>query len=84
MLHFPRRCGTLTFWSTTVTLECGKTTLGSISRALRTPLVVEATTNFAVGSWVPLQICSLTNSLIYFSDVQWTNYAGRFYRIRSP
>jgi hypothetical protein len=48
------------------------------------PLVVEATTNLAAQSWVPLQSCTLTNGLIYFGDSQWTNYSGRLYRIRSP
>jgi hypothetical protein len=48
------------------------------------PLVVEACPNLGVQSWVPLQSCTLTNGLIYFSDVQWTNYPGRVYRIRSP
>jgi hypothetical protein len=48
------------------------------------PIVVEATTNLAAQSWVPLQSSTLTNGLIYFSDGQWTNYPGRLYRIRSP
>ena len=48
------------------------------------PIVVEASTSLAAPSWVPLQSCTLTNGLIYFSDPQWTNYPGRFYRIRSP
>jgi hypothetical protein len=48
------------------------------------PLLVEATTNLAAQSWVPLQSCTLTNGLIYFSDAQWTNYPSRVYRIRSP
>jgi hypothetical protein len=48
------------------------------------PLVIEASTSMSPGSWVPLQTCTLTNGLIYFSDAQWTNYPGRFYRIRSP
>lgn len=48
------------------------------------PIVVEATTNLAAQSWVPLQSCTLTNGLIYFSDAQWSNYSGRLYRIRSP
>lgn len=47
------------------------------------PVVVEASTNLA-GSWIPLQSASLTNGLFYFSDPQWTNHPGRFYRIRSP
>ena len=48
------------------------------------PLVVEATTNLTPESWVPSQSCTLTNGFIYFSDAEWTNYPGRFYRIRSP
>ena len=48
------------------------------------PLVVEASTDLAARSWVALQSCTLTNGLIYFSDPQWTNYPGRFYRVRSP
>jgi hypothetical protein len=48
------------------------------------PIVVEATTNLAAQSWVPLQSCTLTNGLIHFSDAQWSNYSGRLYRIRSP
>jgi len=47
------------------------------------PIVVEVSTNMA-GSWISLQSASLTNGLLYFSDSQWTNYPGRFYRIRSP
>ncbi len=48
------------------------------------PIVVEASTNLANSNWFPLQNCTLTNGLIYFSDPQWTNYPGRFYRLRSP
>jgi len=48
------------------------------------PLVVEATTNLAAQSWVPLLTGTLTNGLIYLSDGQWTNYPERIYRIRSP
>ena len=47
------------------------------------PVVVEASTNLGSG-WVPLQSVSLTNGDFYFSDPQWTNYPGRFYRLRSP
>lgn len=48
------------------------------------PIVVEA-----VGSLLgsgPTQLLSgnLTNGSIHFSDPQWTNFPGRFYRIRSP
>jgi hypothetical protein len=48
------------------------------------PLVVEASTNLAAPSWVPLQSFTLTNGSVHFSDPQWTNFPDRFYRIRSP
>jgi len=48
------------------------------------PIVIEASSNLAVPSRIPLKTCTLTNGLIYFSDQQWTNYPGRFYLIRSP
>jgi hypothetical protein len=48
------------------------------------PLVIEGCTNLSTRSWVPLQTCTLTNGLLYFSDPQWTNYPERFYRIRLP
>ena len=47
------------------------------------PIVVEASTNFG-NAWVPLQSVSITNGSFYFSDPQWTNFPGRFYRLRSP
>jgi hypothetical protein len=48
------------------------------------PLVVEASTDVAAQAWIALQSSTLTNGLIFFNDPQWTNYPGRFYRIRSP
>ena len=48
------------------------------------PIVVEACTNLVARSWVSLQSGTLTNGLVYFGDPQWTNYPGRYYRIRSP
>ena len=48
------------------------------------PIVVEASTNLAGGTWNPLQICTLTNGLLYFNDPNRTNYPTRYYRIRSP
>jgi hypothetical protein len=45
---------------------------------------LEACTNLANVTWVPLQSCNLTNGLLYFSDPQWTNYPSRYYRLRSP
>jgi hypothetical protein len=48
------------------------------------PIVVEACTNLVNPVWTPLQTFTLTNGKFRFSDPQWTNYLGRFYRIRAP
>jgi hypothetical protein len=48
------------------------------------PLMVEASEDPTAQAWVPLQSCTLTNGSIYFSDPEWKNHPGRFYRIRSP
>ena len=45
-------------------------------------IVVEASTN--LRDWQPLQTNTLTGGAATFSDPQWTNYPGRFYRLRSP
>ena len=52
-------------------------------------IVVEGSTNLANPVWSPLSTNTLntfigTNGTSYFSDPQWTNYPGRFYRLRSP
>jgi len=52
-------------------------------------IVAEACTNLANPVWSPVQTNTLntfigTNGTSYFSDPQWTNYPGRFYRLRSP
>jgi hypothetical protein len=47
-------------------------------------IVVEACTNLASPFWQPVQTNTLTSGSSYFSDSQWTNYTGRFYRLRSP
>ena len=46
--------------------------------------VVEAATNLFHPDWQPVQTITLTTGPAYFSDSQWTNYPGRFYRLRSP
>jgi len=56
----------------------------NITGTTNIPIVLEACTNLANPTWVPLQSCNLTNGLLYFSDPNWTNYPGRFYRIHSP
>ena len=43
-----------------------------------------AATNLANPAWPPMSTNALTTGTLYFSDPQWTNYLGRFYRLRSP
>jgi hypothetical protein len=45
-------------------------------------VVVEASTNLTGSSWDPLQTNTLSADSSYFSDLNWTNYSVRFYRIR--
>ena len=52
-----------------------------ISWATNISLVVEACTNLFNPVWQPIQTNTLTNGSSYFSDSQWTNYPGRFYRL---
>ena len=44
-------------------------------------VVVEACTNLANPLWTPVGTNTLASGSIYFSDPQWTNYPGRFYRV---
>jgi len=56
--------------------------------------VVEACTNLVNPIWSPLATNTViggissfnmvTDGIFYFGDPQWTNYPGRFYRLRSP
>jgi hypothetical protein len=65
----------------------GATTNGfsfTISWATNVPIVVEACTNLANPIWTPVATNALTNGTFNFRDPKWTNYPGRFYRIRSP
>lgn len=48
------------------------------------PISVEACTQIGRTPWESLQVCTLTNGAIYFSDPTWTNFSSRFYRIASP
>jgi hypothetical protein len=47
-------------------------------------VVVEACADLANPVWLPIYTNTLTGSPIPFSDPNWTNYPGRFYRVRSP
>jgi hypothetical protein len=55
----------------------------TISWATNASVVVEAATNLANPVWLPVSTNTLTGGTNYFSDPQWTNYPGRFYRVRS-
>jgi len=56
----------------------------TISWATNTSVVVEGSTNLANPVWQPVSTNTLTGGTSYFSDPQWTNYPGQFYRLRSP
>jgi hypothetical protein len=56
----------------------------TITGTANIPIAIEACTTLATAVWLPLESCTVTNGSIYFSDPQWTNYPGRFYRLRSP
>ncbi len=47
-------------------------------------VVVEANTNLADPTWTPVATNTPTSGSAYFNDPQWTNYPGRFYRLRWP
>jgi hypothetical protein len=47
-------------------------------------VVVEGSTNLANPVWFPLSTNTLTGGSSYFSDPQWTNSPGCFYRFRTP
>jgi len=55
-----------------------------ISWATNISVVVEACTNLTNPTWSSLKTNTLTGGWCYFSDSAWTNYPGRFYRLRSP
>lgn len=46
-------------------------------------VVVEACTNLASPQWVPIQTNTISSGSVYFGDPSWTNYPGRFYRLRT-
>jgi hypothetical protein len=56
----------------------------NINWASDTVVVVEACTNLANPVWNPVSTNMLTSGTSYFSDLQWTNYPDRYYRLRSP
>jgi len=55
-----------------------------VSWATNVLAVVQATTNLANPVWTPVYTNSLTNGWFHFSDPQWSNYPGRYYRVAIP
>jgi hypothetical protein len=55
-----------------------------ISWATNASVVVEACAGLANPTWSPVGTNTLVEGWSYFSDPEWTNSSGRFYRIRSP
>jgi hypothetical protein len=55
----------------------------TISWATNVSVVVQAATNLANPIWLPVSTNTLTGGTNYFSDPQWSNYPGRFYRLSS-
>jgi hypothetical protein len=53
----------------------------TITSTANIPVVVEACTNPANPTWIPLLAGTLTNGSLYFSDPAWAYYPERFYRI---
>lgn len=47
-------------------------------------VVVEGCTNMADPVWVSIQTNTLADGPDYFGDSEWTNHAGRYYRLREP
>jgi hypothetical protein len=47
-------------------------------------VVVDACTNLNQPVWAALKTNTLAGGSAYFSDPDWTNYRGRFYRLRLP
>lgn len=56
----------------------------NITGTANIPVEVQATTNLINATWSSVFTGSITNGSVYFSDPQWTNYAGRYYRIGEP
>ena len=46
-------------------------------------VVVDANTNLNTTNWLPIATNTLVGGPWYFIDSKWTNFIGRFYRIRS-
>ena len=54
----------------------------TINGAVGMVVVVQASTDLV--NWQPILTNTMTGTTFNFSDPQWTNYPGRYYRLRSP
>lgn len=55
-----------------------------ISWATNLSVVVSACDDVANPTWFSVSTNTLIDGSTYFTDPDWTNYAARFYRVRSP
>jgi hypothetical protein len=53
-----------------------------ISWATSASVIVNASTGLENPAWQPIATNALTNGTFYFTDPQWMNYPGRFYRVQ--
>ena len=54
-----------------------------INWASGTTVVVEACADLLNPVWLPIQTILMTSSTVRFTDLQWTTYPSRCYRVRS-
>jgi hypothetical protein len=47
-------------------------------------VVVQACTNLANPLWISFWTNTLSSGSCYFSDLSWTNFPSRFYKITTP
>ena len=56
----------------------------NIAYPIKQVVVVEAATDLAQPVWLPVGTNTITGGTAHFTDPQWANYLGRFYRLRTP
>jgi hypothetical protein len=47
-------------------------------------VVIEAATDLSNSIWLALGTNTLTSGSSTFTDLQWTNFPSRYYRVRTP
>lgn len=55
----------------------------TVSWATNGSVIIEASTNPIKGPWSSMSTGILSGGTSYFTDVEWTNFTARFYRVRS-